>query len=634
MSIGGVLQYDLGRTLREGRFISTGSLNKPPTAIQNVVKELRAQARRTDYWLRVYLDQMLEANPMMKPNFEPPAPEADQLFREDYYHKDGERDCRHCTIGNLVQREPRIQHDPVVHYGLIGSANLVMKDAITRERLRKDRGILCFALEAVGLMTDLPCIVIRGICGEHPSLILHPIHIQVLTNKTDYCDSHKNKRWQSYAAATAAAYSKELLIILPSPINITALADQTVGPQIDLSILPLAGGTAFGSFSDQFHARCHPKLGLNCSTRSETESRVLRANAYFWLNGMAGTGKSTISRTIAQESADHSQLGASFSFKRGEGTRGDASRFFTTLAAHLVQHLPVLIPYVEKILQMEPNISGKTMKEQFERFILRPLAEFKNQRYAPLVIVIDVLDECENYSHVKQIIHLFAEARFIQTVNVRVFLTSRPELPIRLGFEEISGGAYQDHILHEIPHPTIEHDIETFLKDELAMVQKQNEHWLAPDWPGEQNIQTLVTMAVPLFIFAATICRFIGDRRWDPEEQLKIVLKYQNAGQTDLLDKIYQPIMNQMLADRTDVKKKKLFKKFRYIINSIVTLADPLSVNALANLLDIPKNIIDRILGKLHSVLDVSSSPDTPVRLWYLSFRDFLINPIYRNSQF
>ena len=122
----------------------------------------------------------------MQQNFKRRNPEDDQLFQADYDHMDGEKDCKNCNEEQLVQRKSRTPDVPVVHYGLIGSANQVMRHGVTREKLRQERGILCFEMEAAGLMDNFPCLVIRGIC--------------------DYSDTHKNKDWQPYAAATAAAY--------------------------------------------------------------------------------------------------------------------------------------------------------------------------------------------------------------------------------------------------------------------------------------------------------------------------------------------------------------------------------------------------------------------------------------------
>lgn len=167
------MQYDFGKTIEQGKFVYIGSLNKPPTAIRTAITKLRARARRKGYSTRVYLDQMLEANPRMKPDFESSNPEADQLFKEDYNHKNNEKDCRQCPIENLISRKHRTQYDPVVHYSLINSANQVIKNAVTRERLRREKGILYFKMEAGGLMNNFPYIIIRGICGESLFLFLY-----------------------------------------------------------------------------------------------------------------------------------------------------------------------------------------------------------------------------------------------------------------------------------------------------------------------------------------------------------------------------------------------------------------------------------------------------------------------------
>src|SRR5205814_58893 len=100
-----------------------------------------------------------------------------------------------CDEHALIQREPRWESGPIIHHGLIASGNLLMKDAVTRDSLSKELNVLCFDMEAAGLMNDFPCVVIRGIA--------------------DYSDSHKTKRWQGYAAMTAAAYAKELICAIP-----------------------------------------------------------------------------------------------------------------------------------------------------------------------------------------------------------------------------------------------------------------------------------------------------------------------------------------------------------------------------------------------------------------------------------
>jgi nucleoside phosphorylase len=134
-------------------------------------------------------------NSMSKWKYTYPGTENDILFKADYDHIGADRNCDQCDKSELVSRPDRDGTDPVMHYGTIASGNHVVRHGQTRERWGLEAGILCFEMEAAGLMNTFPCLVIRGIC--------------------DYADSHKNKQWQGYAAATAAAYAKELLSIIP-----------------------------------------------------------------------------------------------------------------------------------------------------------------------------------------------------------------------------------------------------------------------------------------------------------------------------------------------------------------------------------------------------------------------------------
>lgn len=195
-TFGGVVQFDRGKIHQRGRFKRTGTLNKPPAVIAASVQKLQAQHRRKGSQISKYLADMLKNNPHMEEeNYFYQGAENDLLFEATYDHQDG-NNCRLCDQSRVLNREPRKTTSPKIYYGTIGSANQVVKDAVTRDKLQEDFGIICVEMEAAGLMDQFPCLVIRGIC--------------------DYADSHKNKRWQPYAAATAAAYAKELLSIIPA----------------------------------------------------------------------------------------------------------------------------------------------------------------------------------------------------------------------------------------------------------------------------------------------------------------------------------------------------------------------------------------------------------------------------------
>lgn len=355
---------------------------------------------------------------------------------------------------------------------------------------------------------------------------------------------------------------------------------------------------------------------------------------------MAGTGKSTISRTVAQSLASKKVLGASFFFKRGEQDRGSARKLFTTIASRLVANEPALAASIRDAIDADPTLPNKALKDQFEHLIRKPLQSLEGRPTKPkrmIVLVIDALDECEQEDDIKVIISLLSQARTLSSVRLRTFVTSRPELPIRLGFNTIKG-QYQDLVLHEIPKPVIEHDIAAFLEYRLKEIRDEynalsaGNRQLPSNWPGTEAIQTLVQMAIPLFIFAATTCRFIQD---DPASRLNEVLNYHSMTEHDESDQFnatYRPILDRLIAGKKETAKKSLVEEFRTVVGSIVLLAEPLSTASLANLLNIPLSVIDRRLMSLHSVLSVPTSAESPVRIFHLSFRDFLVDHDKRDT--
>jgi len=192
---GGVRQYDYGRTVAEGRFTFMGSLNKPPQVLLTAVANLEADHMMEESKISKFLTEMAVKYPNMGPEFGHPGSQHDRLYEAQYDHAAGHNTCESCDSKRLKSRPTRSRAIPAIHYGLVASGNQVMKHGGIRDRLRNQLNVLCFEMEAAGLMDNFPCLVIRGIC--------------------DYADSHKNDRWQKYAAATAAAYAKELLFIIP-----------------------------------------------------------------------------------------------------------------------------------------------------------------------------------------------------------------------------------------------------------------------------------------------------------------------------------------------------------------------------------------------------------------------------------
>lgn len=184
---GGVIQYDFGKTIEDGELQHAGSLNQPPYILLSALSKVQSASRSSSKFYE-YLDSYRDHGECI---FSDP-PKIDRLFGISYSHVRGESTCQSCDKDREIKRSQRESDRPVVHYGTIASGNQVMRDAVSRDMIsEKYKKVLCFEMEAAGLMNQFPCLVIRGIC--------------------DYSDSHKNKEWQPFAAAAAAAWAKELL---------------------------------------------------------------------------------------------------------------------------------------------------------------------------------------------------------------------------------------------------------------------------------------------------------------------------------------------------------------------------------------------------------------------------------------
>jgi len=198
---GGVINYQYGKTIQGGQFERTGSLAPPPRVLLSALNGLIARHESTGHKIQQNVGRIL-ANPRLTAKYQSPGWSRDLLFNSHFVHQDDdEENCLMSCLDDNSVLESRLARgagtdDPVVHYGLIASADSLMRDAEVRDKLSKEADVLCFEMEAAGLMDHFPCLVIRGIC--------------------DYCDTHKNKTWQGYAAAVAAAYATELLGIIAS----------------------------------------------------------------------------------------------------------------------------------------------------------------------------------------------------------------------------------------------------------------------------------------------------------------------------------------------------------------------------------------------------------------------------------
>ncbi|PLB40262.1 uncharacterized protein BDW47DRAFT_116046 [Aspergillus candidus] len=270
---GGVVQYDHGK-LVDGRTERTGSLNQPPQVLLTAIAQLQADHLIQDSLTAAIISQVLEERPQMRRNFAYPGGEEDRLFHATYKHAQRGESCRDsCDSSLTILRPSRQTEQPTIYYGLIASGNQVIKDSNMRDQIGKDLGAYCVEMEAAGLMNNFPCLIIRGIC--------------------DYADSHKNDKWQGYAAAVAAAYAKELLSV--TSVSQTAASRKAVEIlQAELFKIPF--DTKGVPMIDEFIGRETEIENIWSIIRPDTEP--MRKVAI--LNGMGGIGKTQLAIHLAR----------------------------------------------------------------------------------------------------------------------------------------------------------------------------------------------------------------------------------------------------------------------------------------------------------------------------------------------
>jgi nucleoside phosphorylase len=205
---GGVMQYDKGKAENGGIFVLKGQLNQPPNLLLQTLTQIRARHAMRASKVSDFINEAIQRNPMMEESGFALPVDCDCLYCS-VCDRDIESPAADCT-GVHTKRKQRKNNIPMIHYGIIASGNQVVKDAKVRDRLRDEYDALCVEMEAAGLMNEFPCLVIRGVC--------------------DYADLHKNDAWHPYAAMTAAAYAKELLLyVSPTQASQEKPIQQVIG---------------------------------------------------------------------------------------------------------------------------------------------------------------------------------------------------------------------------------------------------------------------------------------------------------------------------------------------------------------------------------------------------------------------
>jgi hypothetical protein len=354
----------------------------------------------------------------------------------------------------------------------------------------------------------------------------------------------------------------------------------------------------------------------------------------FWLNGLAGTGKSTVARTVCESLGG--RLGAAFFISRNSLQRRTSIRILNSLVYQLACRDSDMRSCICAALRDDPDLAGASLNKQILSLVVDPLRK-RTDALEQIVLVLDALDECdkENGYEGGQLLPLLVEA-LIEFPAVRLFVTSRDEFSIREMFANVlheRPGASETVALHNIEEAIVQTDIYAYLAHSFWSIAAKGVGEvlaLSDDWPGEQNLQELLRRAGVLFIYAATVVRHVRGEPGigDPGERLQDLLadKREDAlYQYDMLDRLYHDV----LAKATDLStgdSARFRLNMREVLGALVLVQEPATTSALAQLLRLKPTHVNDVLGRAGAVVVLKTGE--PVRLFHPSFRDFITDRI------
>ena len=375
-------------------------------------------------------------------------------------------------------------------------------------------------------------------------------------------------------------------------------------------------------------------LGLNSTEYKDLKYDIPYAVPVLWINGLAGTGKSTLAQTIAQECQNKHSLGASF-FCARVGDRSNIQLIFPTIARQLARLNAVFSEALRSAVRDNPQVHIYPPARQLQLLIVEPLRIAKSSG-SPIqhhVIVIDALDECRDSETISVIISALS-LHVDGLDSLQIVLTSRPEANIDRGFrrEEIKKKTHSFR-LEDVSKEEVRKDIEAYLRSELNQLRSWHDLLQdRSDWPGNEKIARLCELSKEYFIFAATTVKFIsGGRLDDPDQLLSIVLSSNNT-QTGVdanrfpfaaLDKLYLQVLQIAFEDSMSSADA---ENVRNIVGSVVLIFDQLSPTSLNSLLGLSTGATQQVLRYLGSVLVLPQDKRGVIEIVHPSFTDFIID--------
>jgi hypothetical protein len=382
------------------------------------------------------------------------------------------------------------------------------------------------------------------------------------------------------------------------------------------------------SASDTTASMCTPGTRVSLLQDLLAWATAPNSPCVFWLNGLAGTGKSTVARTLCERLQEKGLLGASFFISRGQADRRDASNIVRTIAHQLAfSRRPVSEALCAKLRETPLSVT-RSLQQQISDFIVAPSRELPGG--ACLLIVIDALDEssADSRGRLGGELLLLLVRQLVQLDGcVRLFITSRNEIPIQQMFKELSAIPRTIDVvkLHDLDKAVVQDDISTYLNHSFTVIREARVNLTLTGWPSPDTVSELIERSGLLFIYAATAVRFITNPKQSPRERLDQLLERATKSGTSpyvQLDGLYRQILDDAVRD-PESDEALLRQRLQAVMSAIVLAQTPLSIDALATLSGVSPDGVNIVVASLSSLLADSTGG---VRVFHPSFPDFAVD--------
>jgi len=387
--------------------------------------------------------------------------------------------------------------------------------------------------------------------------------------------------------------------------------------------------------------RCHP------GTREKATEDIVRwieepnsSSTVLWISGRAGVGKSALMQRLAE--LDGIYFGGCFFFRRGTPGCNVKDHLFSTLAYQLATNVHGMLEPVDQAMIRDFSLPKKSAAVQLQRLIIEPIRHLPIPP-RPTIIIIDGLDECEDFNSQRDILRLIGQVTKDRDIAVRFIIASRPEHQICEVFNEEPLLSKTRRLVLDQGYDTAA-DIERYLRDKFEEIHLHNKD-IMPDienpWPSKYDLDTLVRRASGQFIYAATVIKFVSSDMdfHTPQEKLEIILKGSSmqASAFSELDLLYTQILSLYPNSEVLVHTLGVILALENLSFPFVN-SGPLNSPALITVITgFGEGRVHRVLRALQSTTEIRIEPvfddpddDEPngtiqwVKLSHRSFHDFL----------